>query len=209
MSDTNDTSLKWKPRLKEGGSRRVPAGSGSSAAAARAMAGIKALDRRRSQGLAIDVGALEKVSRQIGTPQPGPRPAAQPRGAGSRRWIVAAVGAAVAVAVACPLLLSSARRHSVAGTVVAGRRPLAGAELRFHDSRSGDVSARVTTASDGRFQLADLPAGEYKVTVHAAGQAAQAVPPVYANLESTPFALHVNRDLESLRMYAVDPGRRR
>jgi len=211
MSQLNDDVSKnqWKPRLKGGNRRRAPAGSGSSAAAAMAMASITAIDKCRVRGETVDVAMLERASRSI-SPQSGkPSAVTSPRkakaGNGWLPWAV--VACVIAGGAACLRLFPGSGRHSVAGTVLVGRMPLAGAELWFHPGPFGEPAARVTTADDGGFRLADLPPGEYKVTVHASGPAAQQVPSAYIKPDSTLFTLHVNRDLEKLRMYAVAPAR--
>ena len=216
MSQPNEpvVSNKWKPRLKAGGRRRSPSSSGSAAAAAAAMDRISALDKRRSRGEAIDIVALERAVRAT-SPAVGktPAPAAPARQrqskSVSRGWPWAVALGTLITGLAGWCAMPGGGHHSVTGTVMLGKMPLAGAELRFHQNASDTPAASVTTASDGGFRLADLPAGEYKVTVHASGPTAKGVPPAYAKPDSTLFTLHVNRDLERLRMYAVDPASRR
>ena len=202
----------WKPRLKTGHRRRDPLATGSVAAAAMAMASISAIDKRRSRGELVDVAAVERASREIGLATGKAFVAGAPRlpvRSPVRRWPWAVVLVSIAVALAGRHTLGGGSRHSVDGTVMLGRMPLSGVELRFHQGTSGTFAASVITASDGGFRVVDLPTGEYKVTIQASGAAARAVPPAYGKPGSTLFTLVVNRDLERLRMYAVDPARRR
>ena len=81
------------------------------------------------------------------------------------------------------LRLSLARGATVSGTVAAGTgrdaAEVAGARVRLEPLRAGaGPTVEVTTGLDGRFALADLPAGRYRLAVRAVGFPTPDLPPV-------------------------------
>ena len=76
-------------------------------------------------------------------------------------------------------------------------------KLLFPSSDQDDPAATVVATQDGKFELKGMPAGKYRVTVHpAAGSQVVAIATNYTKPESTPFQVHLNRDVHSLQLYA-------
>lgn len=117
-------------------------------------------------------------------------------------WPIAA-GLVVAGGLAAWALLAvGSRAHSVSDTLLLTRRP--GAAVVFHPTRSGGEPARTTTGADGSFQIGGLSPDAYKVTVEPGDAGTSSIPPDYRDATTTPFTLNVYRDLERVRMYAMN-----
>ena len=70
--------------------------------------------------------------------------------------------------------------------------PIAGAKVRL----KGTSTAESTTAADGSFSLAALPAGKYKLTVVADGTTAAYPQTITVTPDSTPVAITVSNSRE-------------
>src|SRR6266852_2207938 len=69
--------------------------------------------------------------------------------------------------------------------------PIAGAKVRLAPSAtaSSAASAEDTTAADGQFHLAPLPAGAYRLTVSAEGHAFDYAQPIDLTLGAPPVSI--------------------
>lgn len=198
----------WTPRLKQRGARAAsPRDTVSSRTADQALANMKRIGKRRASGCAMDEAAVAGL-----VARPAVRPATKRPAAGARRastgvvGLVAALGCAGA-AVAGLMVVGGAlgsSGYTVAGTVMFRGRPLGDAMLCFHEGGASASSMSATTSGDGRFSVASLPEGTYKITVRSLGEDDGGVPPAYARVESTRFSLAVTKDLPALTML-VEP----
>ncbi|MCE9631473.1 MAG: carboxypeptidase-like regulatory domain-containing protein [Planctomycetia bacterium] len=200
------SELNWSPKLKSGRRRNGGDLSGSAQAASKAMGHIKDIELRKQSGQDIDDSYLEKVSQTLSSKaaKRGPAPVAQTRGVLPKGWPIA-IGLLVAGCCGyCALSIIGSRVHSVSGTLLLTRKPIAGAAVVFHPTRSGGEPARTTTAPDGSFRIDGLSSDAYKVTVEPGDGGTAFIPPAYRNATTTPFTLNVYKDLEKLRMYALN-----
>lgn len=206
-------TLKWTPRLKNSaqGAGRA-ANSGTNLVADRALSTIGTIDRFLAAGGDAEDAYISTLATRGRPPQAlsqaasvRPSRATDRRPSAGRRRLLCA-GVAIASTVLAGLfasgVLQPTHRHTVVGKVWLERRPLGAAELTFHPVGRDDPRT-VVAAEDGRFELAGVAAGTYRVTVQPpAGSAAVAVAANYTKPDSTPFQLHVNRDVASLQLHA-------
>lgn len=218
LKKNQSAQLEWKPRLKNA-SRRSPRASASShsmAAASNALSAIRTIDTARGDSVAVDqqlvatlarrCNAMETaaVGRQGGVPR---RKETSTPNVG-RRVLIGAAAAAMLLGVTlfCGGSLLPVERHTISGRVWLERHPLGMAELRFHSSGSDAASTKITVAKeDGGFRLDDVPTGTYRVTVHPAPTEFAPITKVasnYGDTKTTPFELRINRDVESVQLYA-------
>lgn len=202
-------ALKWKPRLKNAANRgRSTSTSETSHEAHRALATMRSIDTFLARGGQAEDSYVTKLAghRQIDAGAAAAsgvrrRAVAAPR---SRRTLLCAGGA-----VACLLgmtmvaggALARGGRHTVAGKVLLERQPFGRSELRFHPAASDTPTVSATATEDGRFELADVKPGAYRVTVHPpAGTAVVTVAAGYTEPETTPLHLTVTRRIDGLRL---------
>jgi carboxypeptidase family protein len=76
------------------------------------------------------------------------------------KWI----GVVVAFVAMAPIVVAQGGRGTLAGTVTLTAEPVAGATVQAKELSTGRVST-ATTAKNGQFRIADLPAGNYEVSV--------------------------------------------
>lgn len=194
----------WTPRLKQRGARAaVPRDSVSAQTADQALANMKQIGRRRAAGCAMDEAAVAGLVGRPAVRSVIARPTAgTPRPAKGSVGLVAALGfvgvAAAALMVGGSLLGPTA--YTVSGTVMFRGHPLRDAMLCFHEGGASTSSMSATTSADGRFAVASLPEGTYKITVRYLGEDDGGVPAAYARVESTKFSLAVTKDLPALTM---------
>lgn len=132
---------------------------------------------------------------------------------GLSQWLLrVAVLAGVAVVLGGAFLTlarGGSSSHSVAGTVLMGKTPLAQARLAFHRAAGGAgfEPLLISTGQDGSFRNPDdrpLPAGLYSVVIDSVGgagpQRAPAVPALYRDPATTPLRVLVTEDLSGLRL---------
>lgn len=131
---------------------------------------------------------------------------------GLSQWLVrAAVLAGVAVVLGGAVMTLSRTGktfHSVAGTLLVGKAPLARASISFHRA-NGEAGEPVTltTGQDGGFRIPDeqpLPSGLYAIVVNgvAGGKTpgATVVPAAYRDPATTPLRVLVTENLSGLRL---------
>lgn len=210
-NDRDAQALRWKPQMKNAAKRsRSLSSSGTAHVADQALSNIRIIDKLLAQGHGADDPYVAKL---VGRSRPpatetatkcGRGPAAAP--ARSRRSILVASAAVTCAVAATSLALGMggfSSRHTIAGKVWLERRPLGTAELRFHAADDAQEPATVVAARDGKFEIKGIPAGKYRVTVHPpAGSSVVSIATNYTQPESTPFQVHVNRDVHSLQLYA-------
>lgn len=207
-TDRRDAAaLKWKPRLKNAPrGRRSTSTSATTHVADRALSAMRRIDRERTSDGAVDESCAARLAGHF-LPQdaavPSRRVAARPAGSGRRTALVAVGAIAAACLGAMFVAWPSGSSHTVAGSVYLERKPLGAAELRFHPGGDNAAVVAVVAAPDGRFRLADLAAGSYRVTIHPPG-GSTIVPlaAAYTSPETTPLQVHLTRDVERLQLYA-------
>lgn len=213
-SDHDPRTLRWKPRMKNRprGSHLVPT-SATTHMADRALANMCTVNKLLAQGRDVDepyVAKLADQAWQAGGAASGPRQRSGRRAGastrGSRRTLWLAAAGALGVVGATMIANAAgvfAARHTIAGHVCLERRPLGTAELHFHLAGAGEASATVTAARDGTFRLEGIPPGEYRVTVHPPSTSSNVpIATNYTKPESTPFQVHVARDITTLQLNA-------
>lgn len=200
-------TLSWKPRLKNAPRSRAPATSHTEHMADQALAAMKRIDRHRSQGGAEEESYVAKIASQFGASRAvdGVAPRKPARGPSQRRrrflMAVAACGLGATLVAYGSLLVRSS--HTVAGKVWLERQPLGTAELGFHPSGRDNAAVTVTAAEDGRFELAGIAPGSYRVTVAPpAGSPPVVIAANYLKPETTPIQVHVKADVNSLQVRA-------
>ncbi len=133
-------------------------------------------------------------------------PATPVRRPGVTAMVVACVTAS-AITVAAVWMMSAGSGHSVAGTVMLDRQPLANVEVSFHPKTNEAPATRVMASASGGFRVASLPAGEYAIVL-SSPDAATKVPRKYRSPESTPFRLKLTKSRSDLRMIASSGDRK-
>ena len=201
--------LAWKPRLKNAPNRgRSQSTSGTMNVADQALSAMRQIDQRRTADGEVDDAYLNRLagrftpSDSVGGNQDRRQVAVAPR---RRRPVLMVAGALCLVGAGAVSAggLWRASRHTVAGKVWLDRQPFGAAELRFHPTGDAESSLTTIAANNGTFELKSISAGRYRVTVHSpAGSSVVRVASGYSKPETTPFQLHVNRDVESLQLYA-------
>lgn len=180
--------------------------SGTSIAASRAIDNMAIVTKRVKRGDGVDADFLASLA---GTAHAVRPPAASQKPAGSATVKFFGLAACIVVTLAVIGLSAtvlSTGRHTVSGTLLLDRQTLAGVALVFHPVAADGKTVRVMTSEKGEFTVTELPEGKYKVAVDASDSSA-VIPEPYRSPQSTPFSLHVQRDLANLRLFAV--GRRR
>lgn len=201
----------WTPALKGRRRKAVASVNESSKAAGATMATITDVSRRRAHGETIDTAYLAKISRAIDPTAAEKQLAAQAATTVQKSGWKMAAGLGVVAAgflLAACFTLSSGGNHTVSGTFVFQQRGFGDAELVFHPADPAATNFRVVTSPEGAFKLTGLPAGIYKVTAQTTEDAKGVLPAMYTKLESTPFKLDVQQDLNGLTLYAMPPKRR-
>lgn len=208
-SDPKDAAtLSWKPRLKNAANRsRAPSTSHTEHVADQALTAMRRIDKRRTQG-GVEEDYVATLASQFGTPAAARGPArgnTRRPGGPYRRFLVP--GAVVACALATAIVAAGTPlfrgRHTVAGKVWLERQPLGTAELGFHPSGRDADAVTVTAAEDGRFELAGIAPGSYRVTVAPpAGSPPVVIAANYLKPETTPIQVHVKADVNSLQVRA-------
>lgn len=210
-NDQDAQALRWKPQMKNAAKRsRSLSASGTAHVADLALSNIRSIDKLRAQGHGADdpyvaklagrgqPAAAEKTTKSL-RPQAGTP-------ARSRRMLLVATAAVVCAVTATAFALGTggfSSQHTIAGKVWLDRRPLGHSELRFHSTGQSDPAATVVAAQDGKFEIKGIPSGKYRVTIHPpTGAAVVSIATNYTKPESTPFQVHVNRDVNSLQLYA-------
>jgi len=194
------------------------AAHGSVNSAAQALANMAELQKRQSRGqTGVDLVPVAKplISPQFATATTGPATgisnggAPAPAAAVRRLGVTALVGACVTaavVAMAAVWMASVGSSHSVAGTVMLDRQPLANVEVSFHPKTNEAPPTRVTASASGGFRVASLPAGEYAIVL-SSPDATTKLPRKYRSPESTPFRLKLTKSRSDLRMLASSADR--
>lgn len=172
--------------------------SGVAAAAGSAIGALSVVAGRRDRGEAVSQEYLARFS--TGSGQTTASPSRRESTGRTGRWfaIAAALVACAAAAVVMPNWLRTA--PTVSGTILVNRTPVAGVDVVFHLD-AGDAVARATTGTSGEFLVRGIAPGDYTVFLQA--DDGDRVPPAYRSPESSPFRLHVERDLENLQFFAV------
>ena len=131
---------------------------------------------------------------------------------GLGQWLVRAAVLAVVAGVLAAAVVRLSRTgessHSVAGTVLVGKAPLARASISFHRAGGeGFEPVTLTTGQDGGFRIPDeqpLPSGLYAIVVNAVAggstAAAGAIPAEYRDPATTPLRVLVTENLSGLRL---------
>lgn len=211
MTAKNHDELDWQPRLK-GRSRKGAAtltASHSARVADRAIANMKSIDRRRDRGQDVDDVVIAKLSRQLNPSASQSSEGDAERGRGMPVWAVPA-GLAGVAALLVAIAAFGFSSHTVNGTVLLDRRPIADVEVAFHpDAGSGTAPVRAFTTAKGAFEVKGLATGVYKVTLNPVGESDARVPAPYKHPDSTVFRVTVGQDLSNITMYAVSEPKRR
>jgi len=207
-SSRQDTqSLRWKPRMKNAANRsRSTSSTGTMNVADQALSAMRQIDRGRTADGEVDASYAARLAGQFGGQESVGKTRARGPATARRPWKIAMLTAAPLLTGAVVLMnggLWRPSQHTVAGKVWLDRRPLGEAELRFHPMHAAESPLTVVAADDGRFELASVSAGKYRVTVHPpAGSSVVTVASGYSKPETTPFQLFVSRDVASLQLYA-------
>lgn len=172
--------------------------SGVAAAANSAIGALSTVASCRDRGEAVSHEYLAQFS--SGRGQPNSSSTAHEVGTWFGRTV--AIVAVLAVCLVAVVLLPPWLRHapSVSGIILLDRNPVSGIQVVFHHE-AGNTEVRVTTGSGGEFTVESIPVGNYCVSL--SSDDASRVPSAYCSPDSSPFRLHVERDLDNLQFFAV------
>jgi hypothetical protein len=192
--------------------------SGSSSTAAQALAQMAEIQKRIARGDTDAAQFLIEKATQTKTAEgiAGDRreklealksQAAAKAGLGNSKNLIAAIaGSAVLLLLLGGVGISSLfSGHSVSGTVMLDRKPLAQVEIAFHPKSGVGEPFRITTCDRGTFKINSLPTGDYAIFVSASDMDMK-LPKKYLSPETTPFSLKLTNDRSDLRMLAVSDG---
>lgn len=204
VSSSRSGERRYGEMLRRSKKSAGSAASASAEAATKAIDGIVDLRRRVNRGDYVDDEDVTAVSVATGAAQVDPTVrAAMEKAAKRAKWPAPAViGGGIAVAllfVGYSVVSSMFATYELAGAVLLNRDQLPGVEVTFHPSAGGDA-VKVTTGSAGEFTVAGMSRGEYAVTL---GGGKATIPPEYTTVETTPFKLVVERDMDNLQFYAA------
>lgn len=172
--------------------------TGVAAAASSAIGALSMVAGCQDRGEAVSHERLARFSTSV-APVAAAR-VAHDSGAWGR-WALTIV-AALAACLFAAVLVPRWTRHAstVSGTILVDRNPIAGIDVVFHNvAKDGEV--RVTTGSLGEFRVQGIERGDYTVSLHA--EESDRVPPAYRSPDSSPFRLHVEKDLDNLQFFAI------
>lgn len=187
---------KWSPKLKGRGSVLAIPNSEANGAAAAALSVMKSLDRIRATGGEVGDCKVRRVAeRHRASVTEGPERPKETK----KRPAVHLVAVVLVVLASCVAGANLRRSgHKMSGTATLERRPMANASVRLHSADGSVLSA--PTDESGRFELASVASGEYKITL-LPGEGEQ-MSPAYCDPDSTPFSVNINRDAEGLQLPA-------
>ena len=204
VSSSRSAERRYGAMLRKGKKGAAAPSSASAAAATKAIDGIVDIRRRVNRGDYVDEEDITAVSAATGAVQIDPSVRAAMEKAAKKGGFP--IGGVIAGAVAIAVLVigysvvsTVFATYAVSGDVYLNRGQLPGVELTFHPMSGGDP-IKVTTGSVGDFLVEKMLPGDYAVTL---GGSAATIPPEYTTVETTPFKLRVDKDMDNLQFYAA------